>query len=112
VKHHEPLIAMRRQGLKPSVVSLRAGLPEPDAQWWPEWHPTRAEVYIAPNDTPQLLDLRFLVGCQVQISGFDPGNEERLNAQLRAIFDAACKAKAARVSVLHDIDEEILLWPM
>jgi hypothetical protein len=110
MRHHEPLIAMRLGGHRPEVVQIHAGLYDPKHQWWPEWRPTHAEVYVDPADVPRHLDLRFLVGCEVWIQGYDPANEPRLHEQLRGLFDAAKRASAAKVCVLNPIGDEVLLW--
>lgn len=110
MRHHEPLIAMRRYGAKPSLVDLEVGAYDEDTEWWPEWTPNKARVHIAMADVPQLLDLRFLVGCDVRISGLNPDDEPKLDRRLRQLFEAAIAAHANSVTVLKLIDEEALLW--
>lgn len=96
MKNHEPLIAMRRRGRKPSAVFLVVDCAgrEEDLRW-PEIDPGMAHVAIEPHDVPSRLDLRCVIGCNVHVLGFD---EERL----RAVFDAAVGAGAALVASVFD----------
>lgn len=109
---HTDLIAMRRSGQKPAYVWVNDYPCKTDWAKWGE-HPT---VCVA-GDTPELLDLRFLVGTTVILTGFDSDRTDRIAN--------ACSAHAARViaSTLIDINvhrcecervtdtESELTWP-
>lgn len=90
MRGHEPLIALRRRGLKPALVDIDLE-PCPWRNWstWPEWT-TVPQIEVQPTDSIQLLDLRFLVGLTVQVSGFD-------GPRVWAMFEACRAAGAARV---------------
>lgn len=96
MRGHEPILALRRRGLRPSSVWLSdAPLPRPlpcgtRLDWWAFREPGPAEVCIEPADNPQRLDLRFLFGLPVHVLLDDP-------ERMRALVDAAQRAGAARV---------------
>lgn len=73
MKGHEPIVAMRRAGKRPSIVFLNDF---PCATDWPRFgdHPT-VEVH---GDQPEWLDLRFLVGLNVSISASTEKRGRRL----------------------------------
>jgi hypothetical protein len=111
MRHHEPLIAMRRHGAKPAKVRLEVGHVSPEAEHWPRWRPHEAHIAFSLTDDPRLLDLRFLVGCDVTIDGFWPDDEVRLETRMRQLFEASIRARVSSVSVLHLFPEdEVLLW--
>lgn len=91
MRGHEPLIAMRRQGMVPAIVFVSC---DPDrlgqAGDWSARTPEMAAVVIEPADRPETLDLRFLVGLLVKVDGLDAGRVERVTA-------ACIAAKAGRV---------------
>ena len=65
---HEPLLAMRRRGLRPDLVLLTDVQELPGWRWWEVAETQhKPEVYIEPADVPELLDLRFVVGMAVLI---------------------------------------------
>ena len=69
MKGHLPLIAMRRAGKAPVLVSLY----DTDVcQWrdWQDWEELGAlpQILIESTDAPHRLDLRFLVGLRVTIA--------------------------------------------
>lgn len=90
MRGHEALIALRRQGLRPALVDIDLE-PCPWRNWadWPEWTNV-PQIEVQPSDSIRLLDLRFLVGLTVQVSGFD-------GPRVWAMFDACRAAGAARV---------------
>jgi hypothetical protein len=90
MRGHEPLIALRRRGLKPGLVNIDLE-PSPWRDWadWPEWTAV-PQIEVLPSDSIRLLDLRFLVGLHVMLGGFD-------GARVWAMFDACKAAGAARV---------------
>lgn len=90
MRGHEALIALRRSGLRPSLVDIDLE-PCPWRNWadWPEWT-TVPQIEVQPTDSIRLLDLRFLVGLTVQVSGFD-------GPRVWAMFEACREAGAARV---------------
>ena len=72
----QPLIAMRQKGKRPALVSFWDA---PGFDWTerPEsW--AYPDVVIAPEDTPERLDLRFVVGLAVQINVEDESRMKRL----------------------------------
>lgn len=91
---HEPLIAMRRRGLKPDRVTVETdsglGLERECARDWPTVNSRSAYVFVEPQDSAALLDLRCLVGMHVEVCGTD-------STRVRAVFAACVKAKASRV---------------
>ena len=91
MRGHEPLLAMRRRGMRPQHVTFTAGPPMPGAGHWsrvPELLPF-AEVSVEDRDNPDALDLRFVVGLPVVVDiGHDVGRMRRLVL--------ACEAAGAR----------------
>lgn len=94
MRGHESLLKIRRNGMRPAHVTLHAhgGKAYP---WWA----TREllpfpEVQIEPDDVPELLDLRFLVGLPVVV---DAGTEPHRLARLARLVAAAEAAGALRV---------------
>jgi hypothetical protein len=83
-----PLIAIRRSGLAPDLVSI-ATEPSPWNDWvnWPEWTDV-PQIEIEPSDNVSRLDLRFLVGLVVMVAGTD-------STMVRRIV-AACLASGAK----------------
>jgi hypothetical protein len=73
---HEPLISMRQKGKRPTSVTL---WDTPGFDWTASpdcWaHPY---IAIAPEDVPERLDLRFLVGLVVHVSADDTPRLKRL----------------------------------
>lgn len=102
MRGHLPIIAMRRRHLRPSLVMIDL---EPDALkcWrdWPAFNPNVADVQIEPKDIPSLLDLRWLIGLNVIITGKD--------ADRVAAMDKACRDhQAARViAAVCDPDQPV-----
>lgn len=109
---HEPILAMRRKGMKPALVTVSD---RPCRTDWAKWgdQPT---VCVA-GDTPELQDFRFLVGVTALVEG---DNEDRVSRIVKA-----CEASAARViaTVARPVDswrqeiiritdtEGVLTWP-
>lgn len=91
MRGHEPLLAMRRRGMRPPSVWLTdAPQPKPLADgtrldWWAFGKLLPAEVTLEPGDHPLRTDLRFVVGMTVHLHLDDP---ERLRAFARACIDA------------------------
>jgi hypothetical protein len=73
---HQQLIAMRLRGKRPAHVSL---WDIPTANWSanPETH-AFPDIHIQPEDIPERLDLRFLVGLPVFVNVDDLGLLKRL----------------------------------
>ncbi len=87
MRGHQPLIDMRRRGLKPLLVDVDL---EPNGcDDWPNWCRTPI-VQIEPKDAIHRIDLRFLVGLNVVVTGLD-------SSRVRRAFDACRAAGAARV---------------
>jgi len=98
---HTPLIALRKQGIKPAAVYLSDEV----TQLVRDWHapvtltgkPMEQHspcIAIEDKDAPHRLDLRFLVGLVVFVSG----NTE---SRAKAMFEACKKAGAAKVIGCH-----------
>lgn len=86
---HEPLIAMRKAGKKPSMVFL-SDFPQKS-----NWHETgdHPEICVY-HDVPERADLRFLINLNVTITA---STKDRAKA-----FLAACvKAGASSVSTMY-----------
>ena len=85
---HQPLIAMRMAGKRPAYVSLwdEPGIDfakHPELQAFPD-------VRITPEDVPERLDLRFVVGLPVVVTVSD-------NDRLKRLVLACERAGAASV---------------
>lgn len=101
---HEPLIALRLRGQRPTLVGVHIG---PDRDWlashWQEWEGLTPHLLIEPADSIASLDLRCLVGLMVDVSG-DVSDAPRV----RRVFDACVAAGASRVmGALHRTRGEI-----
>lgn len=107
---HQRIIAMRRAGRKPTAVWV-SDFPGPLAELQGD-----AMVVRVAGESPELLDLRFLVGTLVIVEG---GQAERVRRIAKA-----CAAHARRVvaSVIEPIDgrqevtaitdtQEEMTWP-
>lgn len=79
---HQHILALRRRGYKPSVVWV---VDDPENTCIDHDLTVRIEAH----DTPELLDLRFLVGTTAVVDGDDDKRVDRLAS--------ACGAHAARV---------------
>jgi hypothetical protein len=86
---HQPLIAMRRAGFVPRSVCINTRQAA-TARDWHRWTPEQADIYLAPDEPLHRLDLRFVVGLNVDFIVDNDELAERL-------FDALVKAGAKRV---------------
>jgi hypothetical protein len=96
---HLPIIKMRMNRVAPAVVFLNDFEDKKAKDWlnpgekygevWPSDHAT---VSINPNEPVSNLDLRFLNGLRVLISG---STEERTKALYKRSIDAGAKTVAA-----------------
>ena len=82
MKGHEPIISLRQSGKKPAIVFLNDFPCDTD---WPRFG-DHATVDVS-ADQPEWLDLRFLVGLRVSITGTSEKRAKR--------FMEACKAAGA-----------------
>jgi hypothetical protein len=73
VKGHETIIAMRRDGQKPAIVFLNDFACDAE---WPRFG-DHATVDVS-GEQPEWLDLRFLVGLRVSITGTSEKRAKRL----------------------------------
>lgn len=96
MRGHETLQAMRRRNQKPDMVRLEL---QPYPRKAPKWAIPGDMVFVEPDDTIGRLDLRFLVGCQVMVSGSDA-------ARVRELFGAAQDHGAQRVIGHHIVPAE------
>ena len=90
---HQPLIAMRCRGLKPALATIETESALYPARWartWPDELPDDAQILVERQDSVRLLDLRFLVGMQVSLQGFD-------RHRVVSLFNACVAAGAERV---------------
>lgn len=93
MRGHEAIIAMRNAGKRPAIVYLDTMRDTSTLKAWQDWpnvSPAIATVWIQPDDVPHRLDLRFLVGMVVVVTGAD-------SMRVRAVEWAALEAKAERV---------------
>lgn len=96
MRGHEPLIAMRRRGLRPQAVWLVDDAPEKPLHcgtrldWWAFRDPQPAQVCIDPSDSPVRADLRFVLGLPVHVLMAD-------QQRMRDFAEAAQRAGAASV---------------
>ena len=89
MKGHERLIDMRRAGKAPRFVFLN------DYPCKTDWfeNPGDAVTVCTHGDSVELIDLRFLVGLKVSISGEDEARVKKLYERCKAIgvgMVAAC----------------------
>lgn len=123
MRGHETIVAMRRRGRRPGMVWLDtdgyySGLQALARMGFP----AQGHVELQPSDAPHRLDLRFLVGLLVEVSGSD---ERRVAAVARASVEAGARqviaAWATTVprgeefeTTTHRMtftNEELALWP-
>lgn len=92
MRGQSPLIAMRQRNIRPDTfVSVDVG----GGRWMADnWHAEGLQpfVLVEPDDAPARLDLRFLVGLVVHVSGM-----EWDSARVYAVREACSRAGAARV---------------
>lgn len=91
MRGHTALIAMRQRHRRPGIVCV--DIDHDDLRCWRDWHlvqPSVAQVQIDPDDSPELLDLRCLIGLTVLVTGSDAD-------RVHAIAQAAQGHEAARV---------------
>lgn len=89
MRGHEALIALRKTGVRPQIVFIEAGIDH--AETWRTWQddtPEHAYVEVGPDDAISSLDLRFVVGMNVVISGPD---ERRVGAVYRLCQESGAK---------------------
>jgi len=87
MRNHEPLIAMRRRGRKPDLIRLElAEFPRKAPQWGVPFD----LVFVESSDHIPRLDLLFVIGCLVLVSGQDAG-------RVRDLAEAAAGNGAQRV---------------
>lgn len=100
-----PLIAMRRDRKRPALfVSIDVG---PMGPWLANnWHLQGLMpcLLVEPADVVDRLDLRFLIGLDVNVSGYEVDA-----ARVRQVFEACLRAGAARVmaGVMRDVGVEV-----
>lgn len=87
MRGHEPIIAMRERGRRPTMLRLEL---RPFPRRIPGWSIPEDMVFIEPDDLIPALDLRFVIGCLVMVNGQD---EKRV----RDLFSAAQDHGAQRV---------------
>jgi hypothetical protein len=99
----EPILALRRAGSKPLFVWL-ADHPKTIAH--------ELTVRIQPQDVPEQLDLRFLVGVTVLVEGEVPERVERLAAACGRIARRVIATTSRGRDVLRITDTEgAMQWP-
>lgn len=103
MRGHIPILKMRLQRKRPSIVFF-GDFEEPTSKDWHDpgakygetWKPDHATVQVEPTDRIGSLDLRFLAGCRVSITGT---TEQRA----KAMFEACKRAGAVTVAAAHII---------
>lgn len=123
MRGHEPIIAMRRRGRRPGMVWLSCDGYNPGFSAMARIGlPMLNHVELQPVDRPHRLDLRFITGVLVEVSGSD---ERRVAAVARACADAGARQVIAAwatlaprgeefVATTHRItftNEELASWP-
>lgn len=103
MRGHTPILKMRLQRKCPSIVFFgdfnepaASDWHDPGAKYGEKWEPDHATVQVEANDCIERLDLRFLAGCRVSISGT---TEQRT----KAMFEACKRAGAKTVAASHII---------
>lgn len=97
----EPLIAMRKSGVKPSLTWVSYGdFIEPD--WW-RWSNTAKspELLIRPEDQVERVDLRCIVGLSIIFFFSD------WNSKAARLFDRLCEYAAEVVVMSPDFEDDI-----
>lgn len=100
---HQPLIAMRRAGLKPQCLWV-SDFPQV---------PLDGLTVIVADDTPELADFRFLMGVIVIVEGTDAGRVKRITDAIKPIAArvvASTFNDAGKVARITDT-EEVMTWP-
>lgn len=93
MRGQEKIIAMRLSGKAPNMVFLNDYPTHREELDWFE-NGLAATVQTSPQDAPERLDLRFLVGLKVSVSSDDEN-------RAKAIFEACKKAGAKTVAACH-----------
>lgn len=103
MRGHIPIMKMRLQRIRPGIVFLGdlkdpsvEDWHEPGAKYGQEWTPDHATVFVEPTDRIEALDLRFLAGCRVSITG-------TTEARAKALYEAAKRYGASTVAAAHII---------
>lgn len=89
MQHADKLIAMRKQGWLPSMVYIDLDFKTRVDRLTP-FNPEFPDLFIAPDESVQRLDLRMLVDLTVKVTGNDA-------ERVAAVTEACVKAKAKRV---------------
>lgn len=101
MRGHEPIIAMRKKGIRPSIIFiddtpklsvLSREWHNPGERYGEVWEPDFPAVDVLDTETVERLDLRFVMGCVVSISS---GTERRAKRLLAACQRAGAKVVAA-----------------
>jgi hypothetical protein len=92
MRGHQALIELRREKKRPQGVWISHS-PSFDCMLWHQNADTLPypEIEILPNESPEVLDLRFVVGLIVHVSGCSDYKKAK------RLHDALLAAKAARV---------------
>lgn len=81
MRGHEPLIAMRLGGMRPGTVQIYAGTDNSGAcQDWQQTMPAHAQVEVSDDEPLSGLDLRFVVGMLVFVTGENAFRVEAIHA--------------------------------
>lgn len=95
MKGHEPIIAMRRNGIAPKIVFVN-DFPDVCAKDW-HLHGDHATVSVD-GDAVGVLDLRFLIGLMVSITG-------STETRAKALAEKAKDAGATTVASMHCVKD-------
>jgi hypothetical protein len=90
MRGHEGIIRMRKEGRKPGMVFLND---QPCHTDWEQFG-SYPNIEISPTEQPEWLDLRFLVGLRVSVTGSTEKRAKRLS-------EACKKAGAITVAACH-----------
>lgn len=111
MRGHEPFVKARQAGRKPADFVLVEFAP------WPRDREYRAgRIFVEASDAIDRLDLRFLVGCDVLVSGSDAPRVERLYTALqrhkaRRVIANCGRVEGGNGSLDFVLDtEEVLTW--
>jgi hypothetical protein len=108
MRGHQALIDLRREKKRPQGVWISHS-PSRDCLLWHQNADTLPypEIEILPHESPETLDLRFVYGLTVHVSGCDDYKKAK------KLHDAVVAAKAARVITIVGeilIDSETGEW--
>lgn len=99
---HEPILALRRSGRRPTFVWIS------DHQ-----HQTLDGLTVrVTDDTPETLDLRFLLGVTALVEGPDADRVKRIAECCKTVAKRVIATTSTSLGITSITDtEEVMSWP-